>query len=89
MTPDGYSVIPLYGVPVLAANGVVAVAALGTGWLMVRIPDLPPDLRLKEPVPPLTERDWHAVDARQGPSKDPMIAELVADTLRHVATPTG
>ncbi len=88
MPPDGYPIVPLYGVPVLAVNGVVAAAALGTGWLMVRIPDLPPDLRRQEPVPPLTDRDWHAVDAWQGPAKKPRIRELVADALQHAATLT-
>jgi hypothetical protein len=87
-TPDGYSVIPLYGVPVLAANGVVAAAALGTRPLMVRIPDLPADLSLKKPVLPLTDQGWCAVDAWLGASAKPRIRELIADALRHAATLT-
>jgi hypothetical protein len=37
---DSGPLIPVFGVPVLAVHGIVAVAALGTAWLMVKIPEL-------------------------------------------------
>jgi hypothetical protein len=53
LAPDGAPVIPLFGVPALAAeNGVFATVALGTSWLIVRLPHLPDDLEIEKPIPP-------------------------------------
>ncbi len=62
---DDIPVTPLFGVPALAANGIAAVVALGTSWLMVRLPRLPNDLETLDPVLPLTDHGWHAVCAWQ------------------------
>jgi hypothetical protein len=57
--------IPAYGVPVLARKGVAAVVALGTGWLMIKIAEVPAGLELESPVEGLSEHGWQAVSAFQ------------------------
>jgi hypothetical protein len=61
----GWPVSPVYGVPVLAAKGVAAIVAIGTDDLLIRLPRVPSDLSAGSPRPPLTDTNWHAVDAWQ------------------------
>ncbi|MPZ84931.1 MAG: hypothetical protein GEV28_32920 [Actinophytocola sp.] len=88
VAPDGCPLIPLFGVPVLAADGIVAVAALGTSWLLVKIPELPTGVELAAPLPPLTDQGWHAVNAWQSALPDTegqrKVSQLLAAALRHV-----
>lgn len=87
IAPDDIPVIPLFGVPALAANGIAAVVALGTSWLMVRLPRLPNDLETLDPVLPLADHGWHAVCAWQSeiPSAEGRrrLTLLVNDALQY------
>ncbi|MFF7454482.1 hypothetical protein [Kitasatospora sp. NPDC008115] len=53
----------LYGMPVLAFEGVAAVVAAGLGTLLVRLPALPESIEPGRPMPPLTDGEWRSVDA--------------------------
>ena len=54
-----------YGVPVLAREGIAAVAAVGTSVLLVRLPAAPSGLEAGTSVPFLAGHGWQAVDAWQ------------------------
>ncbi|MFI8532553.1 hypothetical protein ACIGMX_20210 [Streptomyces aquilus] len=54
-----------YGVPLLAREGVAAVAATGTNRLLLRLPAAPADLEPSTAVPGLDRDGWWAVDAWQ------------------------
>jgi hypothetical protein len=64
----GWPLTAAYGVPLLAYEGVAAVAALGTGWLAVRIDHLPANIKTRESAQAWTFAggDWHIVDPWQG-----------------------
>ncbi|GLY91914.1 hypothetical protein [Actinoallomurus iriomotensis] len=87
LAPDGIPVIPLFGVPALATNGIVAVVALGTSWLMVRLPQLPDDLETQDPIPPLSDHGWQAISAWQSeiPTAEAKqrLTQLVNDAFHH------
>ncbi|TDB80853.1 hypothetical protein E1264_33490 [Actinomadura sp. KC216] len=87
VVPDDTPIIPLFGVPALAANGIIAIAALGTSWLMVRLPQLPDDVETLAPIPPLAEAGWHSVNAWQTGTPTAMgkqrLTALMKDALRH------
>jgi hypothetical protein len=87
LAPDETPVIPLFGVPTLAANAIIAIAALGTDWLMVRLPQLPDDLETLDPIPPLTDHGWHAVSAWQSETSSAegkrRLTQLVNEALHH------
>jgi hypothetical protein len=87
LAPDDAPVIPLFGVPALAANGIVAIVALGTDWLMVRLPQLPNNLETEDPILPLTDHGWHAVSAWQSetPSAEGKrrLTHLINNALHH------
>src|SRR5215469_5936969 len=44
----GWPLAAAYGVPLLARDGVAAVVALGTSWLVARIASLPAGIEVKE-----------------------------------------
>ncbi|MER7705046.1 hypothetical protein ABTX81_19395 [Kitasatospora sp. NPDC097605] len=52
----------LYGMPVLAFEGVAAAFAYGTFGLLVRLPALPEGIEPGPPRPPLTDGEWRSVD---------------------------
>lgn len=83
----GWPVSPVYGVPVLVAKGVAAVVAIGTDDLLIRLPHVPSDLQVGSPRPPLTDGNWHAVDAWQSdlPSQDGnrRLSALIAEALNN------
>ncbi|MFI0479523.1 hypothetical protein [Actinomadura sp. 9N215] len=90
IAPDDAQIIPLFGVPALAANGIAAAAALGTGWLMVRLPQLPNNIETKDPILPLTDHGWHAVSAWQSGTPSTggkrRLTHLLNDALHHART---
>jgi hypothetical protein len=91
LAPDDHPVLPLYGAAVLAANSVVAVAAWGTGMLLVRHPDVPPTMTASVPVPPpLAGLGWRAVRPWRDDLPDEtelrQLRDVVAAALRHAAT---
>jgi hypothetical protein len=57
-----------YGIPLLACEGIAAVAALGTDWLAVRMAGPPPQVEAEEPTPPwsFVHGDWHVISAWPG-----------------------
>ncbi|GAA4509254.1 hypothetical protein GCM10023191_070220 [Actinoallomurus oryzae] len=87
LAPDGIPVIPLFGVPALATNGIVAAVALGTSWLMVRLPQLPDGLETQDPIPPLSDHGWQSVSAWQSeiPAAEgkERLTRLINDALHH------
>jgi hypothetical protein len=57
-----------YGIPLLASRGVAAVVALGTSWLVVRVDELPPEIKADDK--PATEwsfaaEGWQVIRAWQ------------------------
>ncbi|WP_405720403.1 hypothetical protein OG607_07825 [Streptomyces sp. NBC_01537] len=76
-----------YGVPVLAYEGVAAAVAEGMSDLLVRLPSPPTNLKAGEPVPPLIDDGWHAVDAWQSDlhsiEGDYRLCELIEAALVH------
>jgi hypothetical protein len=59
-----WPVVASFGVPVLAAKGIAAVAAWGTGMLLARLPEAPLEpLEPADPCPPLTDpgQGWYTV----------------------------
>ncbi|MFE7560134.1 hypothetical protein [Kitasatospora sp. NPDC057500] len=52
----------LYGMPVLAFEGVAAAFAYGTSGLLVRLPALPEGIEPGPPRPALTDGEWRSVD---------------------------
>ncbi len=60
-----WPILPVYGVSVLAYEGVAAVVALSMEHLLFRLPAAPSDLEQATPIPPLTDTGWHAVSAWQ------------------------
>ncbi|MEE4491078.1 hypothetical protein [Streptomyces sp. BE230] len=59
-----WPVLATFGVPVLAAKGIAGVVALGTGTLLVRLPEAPAELlEPAEPCPPLTDpgQGWYSL----------------------------
>lgn len=90
VAPDGHQVVPLYGAAVLAANRVVAVAAWGTGLLLVRHPSVPPTMTAAvDAPPPLAGRGWRAVRPWRDDLPDEaelrQLRDVVAAALRHAA----
>lgn len=87
LAPDGIPVIPLFGVPALATDGIVAAVALGTSWLMVRLPRLPDGLETQDPIPPLSDHGWQSVSAWQSeiPAAEgkERLTRLINDALHH------
>ncbi|MFI0404851.1 hypothetical protein [Actinomadura sp. 3N508] len=88
IAPDDAPIIPLFGVPALAANGIAAATALGTHFLMVRLPQLPDNFRTEKPVLPLSEHGWHAVDGWQMSTAldKRRLTHLLNDALQHART---
>jgi len=64
----GWPLSAAYGVPLLASDGVVAVVALGTSWLAVRIAQLPAGVESGAPDAAwsFVTDNWHIVNAWQG-----------------------
>jgi hypothetical protein len=92
LAPHGHEVVPLFGVPALAAAGVIASVALGTGWLMVRLPSIPSDLATATAIPVLAADGWQAVapwqyDLPTGEA-DTRLTDLISAALGHARTLT-
>jgi hypothetical protein len=64
LAPD-QTLYNVYGVPALASEGIAAAVAIGTSWLLVRLPSIPEDLEAGDPLPPLTDQDWMSVNPWQ------------------------
>ncbi|TDD27207.1 hypothetical protein E1287_34935 [Actinomadura sp. KC06] len=90
IAPDDAPIIPLFGVAALAANGIAAAAALGTDWLMIRLPQLPDTIETRHPIPPLSDNGWQVASAWQSgtPSAEGKrrLTHLLDDALDHART---
>ena len=82
-----------FGVPVLAAKGIAAVVARGTGVLLLRLPEAPPEpLEPAGPCPPLTDpgQGWYSVCRWQSelPSAESkrLLSLLVQHALSYAAS---
>ncbi|MBD0746652.1 hypothetical protein [Streptomyces sp. CBMA152] len=84
-----WPVLASFGVPVLAANGIAAVVAVGTGVLLVRLPEAPPEpLEPAEPCPPLTDpgQGWYAVCPWQNELSSAESKRLLSLLVQHALT---
>ena len=81
----GWPLTAAYGVPLLASEGIAAVAALGTDWLAVRIDRLPPGVETEDDLPPewlFFARDgWYILS----PVQDRLPPGAIGPTLRKLA----
>lgn len=81
-------------VPLLASEGIAAIAALGTDWLAVRIDDLPPGVQAEDDQHPewlpFIRYGWHILSPVQDrlPPGDigPALRNLAAAVLAHAAS---
>ena len=92
----GWPLTAAYGVPLLAGEGIAAVVALGTGWLVVRIDHLPPGVQSEDPAAgrwSAAGDDWHVVSPWPGqlPAADGtrVLRDLVAAALAYAARLAG
>ena len=88
----GWPLTAAYGVPLLACQGIAAVAALGTSWLAVRIASLPPHVEAPDPAPrwPFVHGDWHLIspwpDHQTRADSVRTLRALVSAALEYAAT---
>lgn len=87
----GWPLTAAYGVPILACEGIAAAVALGTDWLIIRVPHLPPSIETDDhPAWTFAHGDWHIISPDQpqltGPEHARAIRELVTAALAHAAT---
>ena len=88
----GWALTAAYGVPLLASDGIAAVAALGTNFPAIRIGHLPPGIEAENPAPEWTfTRDgWRIISPWQShlPSTQGArtLRELVSAALAHAAS---
>jgi len=90
----GWPLTAAYGIPLLASEGIAAVAALGTDFLAVRIDHLPPGVKTEDDQHPqwlpLIQDGWHIlspVQDRLPPGETgPALHTLAAAALAHAAS---
>jgi hypothetical protein len=89
----GWPLTAAYGVPLLANEGIAAVIALGSAWLVVRIDHLPPGIETDDDPPPewsFARDGWHILSLVQsqlsGAGCERTMRELVAAALAHAAS---
>jgi len=89
----GWPLTAAYGVPILAADGIAAVVALGTDWLIIRLRHLPPEVHTEDSEHPdwtFVAGDWHVIspvqDELPGTQHARAIRQLVNDAVAHAAT---
>lgn len=88
----GWSLSAAYGIPLLTCEGIAAVVALGTDWLVVRTGALAPGIEAEEPVPEwsFAQGKWHVISPWQsripGPDIERTLRALVSAALAHAAS---
>jgi hypothetical protein len=91
----GWPLTAAYGVPMLASEGIAAVVALGSCWLVIRIEHLPVGVEVdSDPSPEWSfARDgWHVLSPVQslaGADLARIMKEFVAAVLSHAASLVG
>jgi len=86
-----WPVTEAYGVPLLACEGIAAVVALGTDFLVVRVDSLPPEVDTKDPAPEwsFVHEGWHVISPWQsrlpGADAEHAVKGLVSAALTHAA----
>ncbi len=88
----GWPLTAAYGVPLLACEGIAAVVALGTDWLVVRVGILPPGIETRDPAPEwsFARGDWRVLSPWQsqlsGADAKRILTALVSAALAHAAS---
>jgi hypothetical protein len=88
----GWPLTAAYGVPLLACEGIAAVIALGTDWLVVRAGSLPSGVETEDPAPEwsFAHGDWHVLSPWQsqlsGADAERVLTALVSAALAHAAS---
>jgi hypothetical protein len=88
----GWPVTEAYGVPLLACEGIAAVVALGTDFLVVRVDSLPSEVDTEDPAPEwsFVHEGWHIISPQQsrlsGADAGRTIRGLVSAALTHAAS---
>jgi hypothetical protein len=79
-------------VPLLACEGIAAVVALGTDFLVVRVDSLPSEVDTEDPAPEwsFVHEGWHVISPQQsrlsGADAGRTIRGLVSAALTHAAS---
>lgn len=88
-----WPVLAVYGVAVIAYEGVAAVVALGMDHLLFRLPAVPSDLKQATPILRLADQGWHAFGAWQSdlPSSQGLqrLSALTRDALDYARDVTA
>jgi hypothetical protein len=80
-----------YGVPLLARDGVAAVVALGTDWLVVRVETMPAEINTEGLAPgwSFVTADWHVISPwqsdRTAADGARILQDLVTSALAYAA----
>ncbi len=88
----GLPLTAAYGVPMLASEGIAAVVALGSAWLVVRVDHLPAGADVDDDPPPewsFAGDGWQVLSPVQslpGPDLARVMGELVAAALSSAAS---
>jgi hypothetical protein len=84
-----------YGVAILAGEGVAAVVALGTDYLVVRVDYLPAGVDTENPAPQwaFAPGSWHVINPLQsqltGAEAERILGEMVSAAVAHAASLSG
>lgn len=89
----GWRLTAAYGIPLLANEGIAAVAAIGTDWLAIRIDPLPPWVEIEDDQHPqwsaFVRDGWHILSPTQslfpGGDLELTVRKLVAAALARAA----
>ena len=90
----GWPLTAAYGIPLLASEGIAAVAAFGTDFLAVRIDHLPPGIETEDDQHPqwlpFIRDGWHIItpwqDRLPPGQTGPTLSKLAAAALAHAAS---
>ena len=88
----GWPVTAAYGVAILAREGIAAVVALGTDYLVVRADHLPAGVDTENPAPQwsFARGSWHVISPLQsqltGAEAERILGEMVSAALAHAAS---
>ncbi|WP_020525329.1 hypothetical protein [Catelliglobosispora koreensis] len=76
------SVVPVFGRPAVVEHGVIAAVAVGTTWLLFRLPSPPAGVEMNKPITALEGTGWYAVSAWQPDSDgDSRLKSVLRDAL--------
>jgi hypothetical protein len=91
----GWPITAAYGVAILACEGIAAVVALGTDYLVVRVDRLPAGVDTENPAPQwsFARGSWHVISPLQsqltGAEAERILSEMVSAAIAHAASLSG